>query len=98
MHLLFFSALRYLLVVLMILSWSLLFKAVIPEEIKSFPNKSVSLKNSDNPLKGTLKNNAILNVFPSETEPIFMYNLTENDYENPKIITKRTGGFGSTDK
>ena len=43
-------------------------------------NKTVSLKNSDNPLKGTLKNNAILNVFPSETEPIFMYNLTENDF------------------
>ena len=50
----------------------------------------------------------LINLFPEDIilhkgdkigQGVFLnYNLTENDYENPKIITKRTGGFGSTDK
>ena len=50
----------------------------------------------------------IINLFPEDIilhkgdkigQGVFLnYNLTENDYEIPKIINKRTGGFGSTDK
>lgn len=48
----------------------------------------------------------IINLFPENIilhkgdkigQGVFLnYNLTEQDYENPRIITKRTGGFGST--